>query len=146
MLIASQSTSEIQLLKQRLKAEFEMKELGEAKKILGMEISRDKHHRKIYLSQRSYLAKLLARFGMSDAKAVKVPFASHFKLSSDQSPKDEDSRKEMANIPYSSAVGSLMYGMVCTRPDLAHGMSVISRFMANPGKPHWLAVKWMCLS
>jgi len=95
MLIASQSTSEIQLLKRRLKAEFEMKELGEVKKILGMEISRDKHHRKIYLSQRSYLAKLLARFDMSDAKAVKVPFASHFKLSSGQSPKDEDKSKNL---------------------------------------------------
>ena len=47
MLIATQSTSEIQLFKQRLKAEFEIKELGKAKKILGMEISRDKHHRKI---------------------------------------------------------------------------------------------------
>ena len=50
MLIASQSTQEIQLLMKKLRAEFEMKELGEARKILGMEITRDKHHRKIYLS------------------------------------------------------------------------------------------------
>jgi len=145
MLIASQSTREIQLLKQRLKAEFEMKELGKAKKILGMEISRDKQHRKIYLSQKSYLAKKLSRFGMSNAKAVSVRFASHFKLSSEQSPKDEKERKKMAHILYLSAVGSLMYGMVCKRLDLAHGMSVISRFMANPSKPHWLAIKWMCI-
>ena len=50
MLIASQSLREIELLKQKLKAEFEMKELGEARKILGMEISRDQQHRKIFLS------------------------------------------------------------------------------------------------
>ena len=125
---------EIQQLKKKLKAEFEMKELGEAKKILGIEITRSKQQRKIYLSQKSYLEKLLSRFGMANAKVVSVPFASHFKLSSEQSPKDEESRKEMENIPYLSVVGSLMYSMVCTRPDLAHAMSVVSRFMTNPGK------------
>ena len=49
---------------------------------------------------------------MENAKAVRVPFASHFKLSLDQSPKDEKSMKEMENIPFSSVVGSLMYSMV----------------------------------
>lgn len=126
-----------------LKVKFEMKELGEARKILGIEISRDTQHRKIYLSQKSYLAKVLSKFKMLNAKAVGVPFAPHFKLSSVQSPKSEEERKEMSHIPYSSAVGSLMYSMVCTWPDLAHSMSIVSRFMANPRKVHWNAVKWM---
>ncbi|GKC60615.1 hypothetical protein Tco_1088213, partial [Tanacetum coccineum] len=51
--------------------------------------------------------------------------------------------KYMKTVPYSSAVGSLMYAMVCTRHDLAHATSVVSRFMANPGKAHWKAVKWI---
>ncbi|GKB32371.1 hypothetical protein Tco_0871772, partial [Tanacetum coccineum] len=51
--------------------------------------------------------------------------------------------KYMKTVPYSSAVGSLMYAMVCTRPNLAHAASVVSRFMANPGKAHWKAVKWI---
>jgi len=85
MLIASQSEQEIQQLKLRLKSEFEMKELGEANKFLGIEISRSKQQRKIYLSQKSYLEKLISRFGMANSKLVNVPFASHFKLSSDQS-------------------------------------------------------------
>ena len=42
----------------------------------------------------------------------------------------------MSKVPYSSAVGRLMYVMVCTRPDLAHAVSVVSRFMVNPGKEH----------
>jgi ATP-binding cassette subfamily B (MDR/TAP) protein 1 len=44
----------------------------------------------------------------------------------------------MSRVPYSSAIGSLMYAMVCSRPDLAHAMtmSVVSRYMANPGKKH----------
>nr|GEZ65984.1 retrovirus-related Pol polyprotein from transposon TNT 1-94 [Tanacetum cinerariifolium] len=41
------------------------------------------------------------------------------------------------------AVGSLMYAMVCTRPDLAHAVGVVSRFLSNPGKKHWEAVKWI---
>ena len=49
----------------------------------------------------------------------------------------------MKKIPYSSVVGSLMYCMVYTRPDLAHAISVTSRFMANPGKDHWTTVKWI---
>jgi hypothetical protein len=49
----------------------------------------------------------------------------------------------MALIPYSSAVGSLMYAMVCTRPDIAHAVGIVSRFMVNPGKEHWEEVKWI---
>ena len=49
----------------------------------------------------------------------------------------------MARVPYSSAIGSLMYAMVCTRPDLSHAVSSINRYMANPGKEHWKAVQWI---
>ncbi|PKI56618.1 hypothetical protein CRG98_023001 [Punica granatum] len=49
----------------------------------------------------------------------------------------------MKKVPYSSAVGSLMYAMVCTRPDIAHSVGVVSRFLSNPGKEHWNAVKWI---
>nr|CAD1834520.1 unnamed protein product [Ananas comosus var. bracteatus] len=76
-------------------------------------------------------------------KAVKTPFASHFKLSSEQSPKTEEEKKLMNRVPYSSVVGSLMFAMVCTRPDIAYVVGVLSRFMANPGKVHWEAAKWV---
>ena len=49
----------------------------------------------------------------------------------------------MADIPYSQVVGSLMYAMVCTRADIAYAVNVVSRFMSNPGKLHWDAVKWV---
>ena len=49
----------------------------------------------------------------------------------------------MALVPYASAVGSLMYVIICTRPDIAHAVGVVSRYMANPGKEHWEAVKWL---
>ena len=49
----------------------------------------------------------------------------------------------MSKVPYANAVGCLMYLMVCTRPDISHAVSVVSRFMANPSKEHWNAVKWI---
>ena len=49
----------------------------------------------------------------------------------------------MSKVPYSSAIGSLMYAMVCTRPDIAHAMGVVSRYMNDPGKEHWMVVKWI---
>jgi hypothetical protein len=47
----------------------------------------------------------------------------------------------MSHVPYASAVGSLMYAMVCTRPDIAHAVGVLSRYMSKPGKEHWTTVK-----
>ncbi|KAF2322037.1 hypothetical protein GH714_005933 [Hevea brasiliensis] len=120
-----------------------MKNLGAAKKILGMEITRDKSVGKLFLSQQAYVKKVLKRFNMDNAKPVTVPFAAHFKLSADMSPKTYEEMEHMSSVPYSSAVGSIMYAMVCTRPDISHAVSVMSRYMACPGKEHWQVVKWI---
>ena len=69
--------------------------------------------------------------------------ASHFKLSSKQCPLSDEERNEMKKVPYASAVGSLMYVMVCTRPDIAHVVGMVSQFLSNPGKEHWSVVKWI---
>ena len=80
---------------------------------------------------------------MNEAKSMSTPLASHFKLSKEQSPKTEEERDHMNKVPYASAIGSLMYAMVCTRPDIAHAVGVMSRFMSRPEKQHWQAVKWI---
>ena len=80
---------------------------------------------------------------MEDSRPMHTPIASHFKLSSSQSPQTEDERKLMLIVPYSSAVGSLMYLMVCSRPDSAYAVSRVSRFMADPEKQHWKVLKWV---
>ena len=83
-----------------------------------------------------YLKKVLQKFGVENAKPVSTPLAPHFKISSSMSPKSDDERKYMAQVPYASAVGSLMYAMVCTRPDISQAVSMVSRYMHNPGKGH----------
>ncbi|KAG8480261.1 hypothetical protein CXB51_024850 [Gossypium anomalum] len=143
MLIAAKDKGEIRKVKAQLSEEFEMKDLGPAKKILGMEILRDRKTSKLYLSQKGYIEKLLCRFNMRTAKPVSTPLAAHFRLLSALSPQSDDEIEYMSHVPYSSAVGSLMYAMVCSRPDLSYAVSAVSRYMANPGKEHWKAVQWI---
>ncbi|KAL6320959.1 hypothetical protein AAG906_010768 [Vitis piasezkii] len=116
--------------------EIETIDLGPAQKLLGMEITIDRQKGELYLSQRSYIKKVIDRFGMKDAKPVYTPMEHYFKLTSSQSPSTNEEEKFMAKVPYASAVGSVMYSMVCTRPDLAHAVSLVGRFMGNPGKTH----------
>ncbi|CAL9021277.1 unnamed protein product [Prunus brigantina] len=106
MLIVGQNSDKTSKLKKELSKSFAMKDLGPAKRILGMSISRDRKNRKLRLSQESYIEKVLKRFNMDKAKPVSTPFPSHFKLSSKQSPTCEKEKENMAMMPYSSAVGS----------------------------------------
>ncbi|KAJ4711012.1 Retrovirus-related Pol polyprotein from transposon TNT 1-94 [Melia azedarach] len=141
MLIAAENKSDVQKLKDLLSIEFEMKDLGAARKILGMEIYRDRSKKKLFLSQKGYIQKILSRFGMSTAKPIDTPSAANAHLSVAFAPKSVEEKEYMSRVPYTSAVGSLMYAMVCTRPDLAQSVSVVSGFMGEPSKEHWQAVK-----
>jgi hypothetical protein len=143
MLITANSIVEVNKLKVLLSKEFDMKDLGAAKKILGMEIRRDKDAKKLRLSQAGYVNKVLERFSMENAKPESTPLVNHFRLSTSQCPKIVEETEDMSKFPYASAVGCLMYAMVCTRPDLAHAVSVVSKYMSNSGKQHWNAVKWI---
>ena len=143
MLVAGSNMQDINVLKKKLANSFAMKDLGAAKKILGMRITRDKKNHKLTLSQGEYIEKVLERFRMKNKKPVSTPLASHFKLTKEMYPKTHEEIKYMSSVPYSSAVGSLMYVMVCTRPNIAHVVGVVSRYMNNPCKENWKAVKWI---
>ncbi|XP_042027180.1 secreted RxLR effector protein 161-like [Salvia splendens] len=77
-------------------------------------------------------------------RSTATPLAMHFKLTKEQRAKTEEERREVELVPYSNIVGSLMYLMICTRPDLAHAIRTTSRYMTDFGKSHWSALKW-CL-
>ena len=62
-------------------------------------------------------------------------------LSKTQCPSTTDERERMSRIPYASAIGSIMYAMICTRPDVSYALSVTSRYQADPGESHWTSVK-----
>lgn len=143
MLVSSKSKVEITRIKVQLSREFEMKELGKAKRILGMEINRERKSKKISLSQSLYVDKLVERLGISFAKPIIAPLAQQFKLSSSCVPEIEEHMEYMSKVLYENTVGCLMYLMVCTRLDLAYIVSLIIRFMSKSRRTHWEAVKWV---
>ncbi|KAK1680846.1 hypothetical protein QYE76_041694 [Lolium multiflorum] len=120
---------------------FSMKDLGEASYILGIKIYRDRSRRLIGLSQSTYLDKILKKFRMDESKKGFLPMLPGKVLSKTQGPATAEERERMSQIPYASAVGSIMYAMLCTRPDIAHAVSLTSRYQSDPGMEHWTAVK-----
>ncbi|KAH9649108.1 Integrase catalytic domain-containing protein [Citrus sinensis] len=122
---------EIEALKQLLNSEFDMKDLGPVRKILGMEIIRNMKNDTMILSQGKYLEKVLGIFGMSNIKSVVTPLASHFKLSCSQCPSIDEERNEMTKVPYANVVSCMMYAMILIRPDLAHVLSVVTGKIAG---------------
>ena len=78
---------------------------------------------------------MLSRFAMSSTKSIDTPCAVNIHLTTLFAPQSNE-KEYMSCVPYSSVVGSLMYVMVCTRPDLAQAVSVVSRFMVYPRKEH----------
>src|SRR6266699_1755735 len=128
-------------VKSYLNIKFSMKDLGEASYVLGIKIYRDRSRRLIGLSQSTYLDKILKKFKMDTSKKGFLPMLSGIKLSKTQAPATSKDREAMDLIPYASAIGSIMYAMLCTRPDVAHAISLTSRYQSDPGNEHWTAVK-----
>jgi len=143
MLVAANNMQAIDALKKELSIKFEMKDLGAAKKILGIEIIIDREAGVLWLSQESYLNKVLKTFNMLESKPALTPLGAHLKMKSATEEKLSTEEEYMKSVPYSSAVGSIMYSMIGTRPDLAYPVGVVSRFMSQPAKEHWLGVKWV---
>nr|GEX77730.1 retrotransposon protein, putative, Ty1-copia subclass [Tanacetum cinerariifolium] len=120
---------------------FAMKDLGEAAYILGIKIYRDRSKRLIDICQSAYIEKILKRYCMENSKRGSIPMQEKLKLSKSQGASTPAEMKRMQNVPYASAVGSIMYAVRCTRPDVAFAQNITSRFQQNPGDIHWTTVK-----
>ena len=114
----------LQSVKVWLSTNFTMKDLGEASYILGMKIYRDRSRRMIGLTQGTYIEKVLKRFSMENSKRGLISMSHGVSLSEKMSPKTPEERERMSKIPYASAIGSIMYAMLCTRPNVPHSISV----------------------
>ena len=111
-----------------LSTNVEMKDLGEAHYVLGIEIIRDRQKRFLGLSQKGYVNRVLVRFNMENCNKGQVPMNKGDKLSKDQCPKTDLELEKMQAKPYASLVGSLMYATICTRPDIAFIVGMLGRF------------------
>ena len=135
-IICSNKTSVLNLVKQQLSERFEMDDRGEIHYILGMSVQRNRKLKTLTIDQKAYLENVLAKFGMDDCKSIATPLDASVNLVS----RAED--EESCDVTlYQSAIGSLNYAAICTRPDLATVVGKLGKFMQNPGKEHWVAVK-----
>ncbi|GKD30380.1 retrotransposon protein, putative, ty1-copia subclass, partial [Tanacetum coccineum] len=115
---------------------FAMKDLCEAAYILGIKIYRDRSKRLIGLCQSAYIEKILKRYYMENSKHGTIPMQEKLKLSKSDGATTPTEKRRMSNIPYALAVGSIMYAVRCTRPDVAFAQNITSRFQQNPGELH----------
>ncbi|KAK8690897.1 hypothetical protein V6N13_074423 [Hibiscus sabdariffa] len=141
ILIIGNDIPTLQSIKTWLSSCFSVKDLGEAAYILGVKIYGDRSRRLLGLSQSIYIDKVLKRFSMEESKRGFLPMRHGISLSKEMCPSTPQERERMSQIPYASAIGSIMYAMICTRPDLSYALSMTSRYQANPGEGHWIAVK-----
>jgi hypothetical protein len=131
MLIMGSNLEIVKTTKQMLSSRFDMKDLGIADVILGIKISRTSDG--LILSQSHYIEKVLEKFKKYDISPTKTPVDVNLHLA-------RNNGESISQLEYSRIIGSLMYIMNCTRPDIAYSISKLSRFTSNPGRDHWKAI------
>jgi hypothetical protein len=112
----------MKVVKSSLRKSFSMKDLGEVVYILGIKIYRDRIKRLIGFSQDAYIDKILNWFNMQDSKKCFLPMLHGIILSKKQCPSEPDKQERMRVIPYPSAIGSIMYTVLCTHPDDSYAL------------------------
>jgi hypothetical protein len=109
--------------------------------IFGIKIYRDRSNRPIGLSQDAYIDKILNRFYMQDSMKGFLSMSHDITLCKKQCPSKPDEQERLRAIPYASAIGSIMYVVLCTRPDVSYALSATGRYQSNYGEAHWIIVK-----
>nr|GEU92521.1 hypothetical protein [Tanacetum cinerariifolium] len=132
IIIMGNNISSLQSVKTYLGKCFAIKYLGEATFILGIKIYRDRSKQLIGLSQSAYMDKILKRFRMDTSKRGYILMQERLDLNKTQGTLTPEEVKRMQNVPYALTIGSIMYAVRCTRPDVAFAQNITSRFQQNP--------------
>jgi hypothetical protein len=137
---SAKKQGEIDEFYKTLRARFNAKDLGEIKKILGARVTQDRKNRTLYLDQEQYLNSVLEKFGITKetAKTKRIPAADYESL------RPANGTDKRINVTeYQQAIGSLMYAMIFTRPDIAFVLGKLSQFMSDPAEHHGYALKFL---
>ena len=113
-----------------------MKNMGDVSYVIGIKIHKDRSLGVLGLSKEAYINKVLERFRMENYSPTVAPIVRGDKFNLDQYLKSNLERELIKNIPYASAVGSLMYAQVCTRPDITYAVGMLGRYQSNPRLYH----------
>ena len=136
IVLATRNSKRLAKVKRELAERFDIKDMGKLHHFLGMKIVQDEATGNVWIGQSAYTESLLKKFGMDEAKPVATPVDTSTKLV-----KATDDDMSFDQHQYQSAVGSLMYLSVATRPDITYAVSNVAKFSAEPTTSHWTAVK-----
>jgi hypothetical protein len=136
LLLFSSDMSDIMEMKSALSGRFEMSDLGEIRQFLGLQIERNREKRQLFLHQTPYLRDIISRAGMAACNGVQTPMEVNTHLCPFENKEDITKTPE-----YQSTVGSVMYAMLGTRPDLAYSISTLGKFSSAPIMGHHSALK-----
>jgi hypothetical protein len=136
ILLASSDVSLLLETKRFLPSNFDMKDLGEASFVLGIEIHRDRRMGVLGLSHKAYIEKVLKKFSMHACNSTPAPIVNGDKYESFQSPRNQYEIDQMESVSYALAIGRLMYAQICTRLDLAFVTGILGRYPKNPDISH----------
>lgn len=132
--IVSNDSREKSKLKNQLKSEFKIKDLGEAKQFLGLSIERNKKTGEVFIHQKQYMKEILKQFGIIESRPVTTPVDLGMKGT-------EDISKKITDVPYQNIIGALMHLVVNTRPDLAFIVSFLSQYNVEHTEMKWKMLK-----
>jgi hypothetical protein len=137
---ASNNDEEIKRRKEEIGKVWEIRDVGETEYFLGMRVQQDLKLGTVRLTQRPYWEHVLNRFSLTHITPRNTPLPVGIILDNNMSPKTESERFMMYDKPYRPILGSVMWGQLATRPDLAFSVSLLARFQSNPGIDHWNAL------
>jgi Reverse transcriptase (RNA-dependent DNA polymerase)/gag-polypeptide of LTR copia-type/GAG-pre-integrase domain len=141
MAVTSKRAEHAKDFKSKIKRFWEITDHGPIKWFLGFQIKRDRKARTISINQQAYIESMVEKFRLTGAKAVATPMETNAQFTNHQSPSSIAQVARMKGVPYSEAIGSVLWPVVVSRPDAAYAVGILSQFIQNPGQAHWEAVK-----
>ena len=136
IVLATKSDKRMAEVKKGLAEGFKVKDIGELHHFLGVKVIQNPQTGEVWIGQEAYAQRVLQKFGMENAKPLHTPVDASLKLV-----KTTEDCENVDQVQFISAVGSLLYLSIMTRPDITYAVSNVAKFCASPSKQHWTAVK-----
>ena len=137
LMFLAQTKEEINKLKKTISTRFRMKWMGPISLYLGLQITRDRPNRRLYISQEAYIKRIASEFGMTEANKIKTPME-QIKI---EAAKEDYIASASLKAGYMALVGHLTWIAITSRPDVSYSVGVCCRYLQNPTKDHFQVAK-----
>jgi Reverse transcriptase (RNA-dependent DNA polymerase) len=141
MILAHNDNNLCERVVAQLDDKFQITDLGEPTRILGMNLQYHPDKGTISINQSTYIKELMTQFNLTSCKPISTPHQPGVYLTKAMEPSNDEERQRMRDTPYGSLVGALNYISTHTRPDISTAVGALCRYISNPGPAHWTAAK-----